>query len=260
MTVLSWNHLNRRQADLAGPVRLTIGVFDGLHIGHRRLMEGVVHGSEGGIPLVITFRQSPAIVLAPGSFPGFILTYGQKLARLESLGIGAVVVIDFSREMSNLSGKAFIALLKEKLAIEKIVVGHNFRFGKGGNAGTDDLKEMLAATGTEVQVTEPVLWGDSIVSSSRIRKTIKDAEFSAAKAMLAAAYGLDLRGIPTDALERGVVRIAHGDLTQVLPKPGTYAVLCRGPAGERPGELTVGEDALTIAAADCNDITMVFFQ
>ena len=260
MTVLSWNDLNRPQADIAGPVRLTIGVFDGLHIGHRRLMESVVHGSGKGIPLVITFRQSPANVLAPGSFPGFILTYGQKLARLESLGIGAVVVIDFSREMSNLSGKAFIALLKEKFAIEIIVVGHNFRFGKGRNAGTDDLKEMLSTTGTEVQVTEPVLWGGSIVSSSRIRKTIQDAEFSEAKAMLAAAYGLDLRGIPTDSLPGGTVRISRGDLTQVLPKPGTYAVLCTGLAGEQPGELAVGEETLTVAAANCNDITMVFFQ
>jgi len=260
MTVLSWNDLNSPQAGIAGPVRLTIGVFDGLHIGHRRLMEGVVHGSGGGIPLVITFRQSPAIVLAPGTFPGLILTYRQKLARLGSLGIGAVVVIDFSREMSNLSGKAFIALLMERLAIEKIAVGHDFRFGKGGNAGTDDLKEMLSATGTEVQVTEPVLWGGSIVSSSRIRKTIKDAEFSAAKAMLAAAYALDLRGIPTQTLERGAVRIAQSGLTQVLPKPGTYPVLCTGSAGEMPGEITVGEDALTIAAADCNDIAMVFFQ
>ena len=260
MIVLSWNNLNRPQAGIDGPVRLTIGAFDGLHIGHRRLMESVVHGSEGGIPLVMTFRQSPASVLAPGSFPGFILTYRQKLARLESLGIGAVVVIDFSREMSNLSGKAFIGLLREKFAIEKIVVGHNFRFGKGRNAGTDDLKEMLSTTGTEVQVTDPVLWGGSIVSSSRIRKTIKDAEFSEAKAMLAAAYGLDLRGIPTDTPERGLVRIAQGDLTQVLPKPGTYTVLCTGPAGERAGELTASEGGLTVAAADCNDITMVFFQ
>jgi riboflavin kinase / FMN adenylyltransferase len=260
MTVISWNYLNRPRPEFAGPVRLTIGVFDGLHIGHRRLMEGVVRGSGEGIPLVITFRQSPAVVLAPGSFPGFILSYEQKLARLESLGIRAVVVIDFSREMSNLSGKAFIALLKEKLAIEKIVVGHNFRFGKGRNAGTDDLKEMLSTTGTEVQVTEPVLWGDSIVSSSRIRKTIKDAEFSEAKAMLAADYGVDLRGIPTDTIQRGVVRIARGDLTQVVPKPGIYQVLCAGRAGQRPGELTVGEEFLTVAAADCNDITTVFFQ
>lgn len=260
MTVLSWDDLNRPRADIAGPVRLTIGVFDGLHIGHRRLIEGVVHGSGGVIPLVITFQQSPASVLAPGSFPGFILTHGQKLARLESLGIGAVVVIDFSREMSNLSGKAFIALLKEKFAIEMIIVGHNFRFGKGRNAGTDDLKEMLSTTGTAVQVTEPVLWSGSIVSSSRIRKTIKDAEFSEAKAMLAAAYSLDLRGIPAETLGRGVLRVASGDLTQVLPKPGTYAVACTGPAGERPGELTVGQGALTLAAADCNDITMVIFQ
>jgi riboflavin kinase/FMN adenylyltransferase len=260
MIVLTWDDFLDKPSPFEMPVRLTIGVFDGLHIGHRKLMERIFQGSRFGTPLIITFRESPSVISAPQTFPGFILTHEQKLARMESLGVPAVVVIDFSEEMSNLSGSDFIALLRKRLTIEKIVVGYNFRFGKGRSAGADDLKEMLSDTGTEVQVTEPVLWGDSIVSSSRIRKTIKDAEFSEAKAMLAVAYGLDLRGIPTETRERGVVRIARGNLTQVLPKPGTYTVLCTGPDGERPGELTVGADALNVAAPDCDEISMVFFQ
>ena len=223
-------------------------------------MDAVVAGPGDALPLVVTFRQSPAIVLSSRPFPGFLLSWRQKLSLLERLGIEAVAVIDFSEEISNLSGKAFIGLLKDSLAIQKIVVGHNFRFGKDRKSGTDELKQMLFDTGTEVQVTEPVLWGDSIVSSSRIRKTIKDADFCAAKAMLAAGYSLDLRGIPVRAAGEETLRIARSDLTQVLPKPGNYAVACTAANGKRAGRLVVGVDTLTLAAATGEEITTVEFD
>ena len=197
MTVTDWADLTSGSRGWDRPVRLTIGVFDGVHLGHRQLMKSVMEGQPDVLPLVVTFRESPASLLAPQSFPGLILSLRQKLSCFEELGIGGVVLIDFSSEMSNLSGEAFIALLKENLAIEKLVVGSNFRFGRGRKAGPDDLKEMLSDTGTEVQVTEPVLWDDRVVSSSRIRKTIQEASFSEARAMLAAAYSIDLRGIRT---------------------------------------------------------------
>jgi riboflavin kinase/FMN adenylyltransferase len=257
--VLNWEDLLGRKSPLDRPVRMTIGAFDGLHIGHRKLMESVVRGERRAVPLVVTFRQSPAAVLAPAAFPGMIMTWRQKLARLESLGIEAVVVIDFSEEISNLSGKAFIGLLKENLTIEKLVVGHNFRFGKGRNAGTDVLKEMLADTGTDVQVTEPVFWGERVVSSSRIRTTIQEGDFSEAKAMLVTAYGLDLRGIPTHPAGDGWLRFSKRDLKQVLPRRGVYAVECGEIPAARPGELTVGEEALTLVVPDGKEIETVYF-
>jgi riboflavin kinase/FMN adenylyltransferase len=259
VTVLTWDDLVIRKTPLDRPVRMTIGAFDGLHIGHRKLMESVVEEEGAGIPLVVTFRQSPAAVLSPGTFPGLIMTWRQKLARLESLGIHTVLVIDFSEEMSNLSGKAFIGLLKENLTIEKIVVGYNFRFGKGRNAGTDVLKEMLSGTGTDVQVTEPVFWGERIVSSSRIRTTIQEGDLSEAKAMLAAAYGLDLRGVPASTDGSGRLRFSKSDLKQVVPRQGVYAVDCGG-AAARPGELTVGEDSLALAVPDGREIEAVYFE
>jgi riboflavin kinase / FMN adenylyltransferase len=260
VTVLSWGDFLDTPSPFQPPVRLTIGVFDGLHLGHRKLVECILEGSRPGTPLVITFRESPASRAAPQAFPGFILTHQQKLARLASLGVPAVVVIDFSEEMSNLSGSAFITLLQKRLIIEKIAVGYDFRFGKGRSAGTDDLKGMLFHAGTEVQIAEPVRWGDSIVSSSRIRKTIKDAEFSDAKAMLAAEYCLDVRGLPTGRLGDGSVSIALEHLTQVLPRQGSYPVRCDGESGERRGVLTVGEDHLSVAAAGCGGISTVIFE
>jgi riboflavin kinase / FMN adenylyltransferase len=249
VTVLSWADLLSKPSPFRQPVRLAIGVFDGLHIGHRRLIECILGGPAGSIPLVLTFRAPPAALSGSWSFPGLILTHEQKLERFAAMGVPAAVVIDFSEELSNLSGSDFIALLVKRLAIEKIVVGYNFRFGKGRSAGTDDLKEMLFDTGTEVQITEPVLWGGSRVSSSRIRKTIKDAEFSEAKAMLSAAHCLDLRGLEAGDGGDGFLRIERPAVAQVLPKPGRYPVRCIGEGAEGPGVLTVGTDHLDIAAA-----------
>jgi len=78
MTVLTWDDLLSRKAPLDRPVRMTIGAFDGLHIGHRKLMESLVRGQGDGLPLVVTFQQSPAAVLAPGTFPGLIMTWGKN--------------------------------------------------------------------------------------------------------------------------------------------------------------------------------------
>ena len=260
MTTMDWIDLTRRGRLRGQVARMTIGVFDGLHLGHRRLMRSVVEGARETLPVVITFRESPSQVLSPHTFTGLILSHAQKLSRLESLGIQAVVLIDFSSEMSNLSGEAFIALLKENCAIEKLVVGSNFRFGRGREAGPDDLKEMLADTGTEVQVTEPVLWGDRVVSSSRIRKTIQEASFSEARAMLAAPYSLDLGGVHVDRIGTHAVRVARSDVKQVLPRDGRYRVTCNGETGPAEGEIEIRESVLTLDSPAPDGTTTVIFE
>ena len=260
MTVIPWEDLSERRVSIDRPVALTIGVFDGLHIGHRKLIAGILQEQGERLALVVTFRPSPAMILAPRTFPGLILTWRQKLARLENLGVAAVVAIDFSEEMSNLSGQAFIGLLKENLAISKIVVGQNFRFGKGRYSGTDELKAMLSGTGTEVQVTTPVLWDDRIVSSSRIRMTIKEADFPQARSMLASPFSLDLHGLPASRERRGTLRIPRQSVTQVLPKTGAYAVTCVSAEGSRAGRCAVGEEALTFTVGDGRDIIAAVFQ
>jgi riboflavin kinase/FMN adenylyltransferase len=264
LKVLSWNNAadnagETLQRSLDRPVRLTIGVFDGVHMGHRKLIHGILEGPTDAVPLVVTFRQSPVLLVSPGHFPGFLHTFEQKMSLLESLGVGAVVVIDFSEEMRNLSGRAFIGLLKENLTIQKIVVGQNFRFGKSRISGTDDLKEMLSDTGIEVQVTEPVLWDGRIVSSTRIRASIIRGDFAGARSMLTTAYALDLRGVPGRAEGSGRRVIARSALSQVVPQPGRYAVTCIGRSGEQSGHIDVREDVLTLTADECSGITMALF-
>jgi riboflavin kinase/FMN adenylyltransferase len=182
------------------------------------------------------------------------------MERIGSLGVEAAVVIDFSEEMSNLSGEAFVRLLTQNLTIQRIVVGENFRFGKKRNSGTDDLRQMLSGTRTEVLVTPPVLRAGSVVSSSRIRTAIRAGELEEARQMLAAPHAVDLRGFGERAAEGGVLRIPRGNIDQVLPPPGDYAVSCEGPAGERPGTCHIDNESLALTTADCRGATALVFS
>ncbi|HUI70990.1 MAG TPA: hypothetical protein VL354_10765 [Spirochaetia bacterium] len=260
MRLIPWKELVAGRERVPEPVRLTIGVFDGLHVGHRKLMEAIIRGPGNAKGLVVTFARSPAQIISPSGFPGLILSYRQKLSRLSRLGVDVVVVIDFSDEMSNLSGRAFIGLLKDNLKIEKIVVGEDFRFGRGREAGSGDLKEMLVDTGIEVQVSQPVLRENAVVSSSRIRKTIQEADFAEARAMLRADYSVDLDGIAGSSQGSRVTVYERARIEQVLPRPGRYKVWCEHAGRQSAGEVEVREDSIVLTL-DCPDpATTVIFH
>ncbi len=169
---------------------------------------------------MVTFRRPPGQVLGKTDQPGLILSLAQKLRRLAELGVGAVVLIDFSEEISTLSGREFIDLLRGRLAIERIVVGPNFRFGRNRDADVRDLEAMLADSSTTVQAIEPVRRGGEIVSSSRIRRAIRDGDLDGAAAMLAAPHEIDLAGF-AGGQAGAVLRLARSAMPQVLPVAGT---------------------------------------
>jgi len=179
---------------------------------------------------------------------------------LSRLGVEVVVAIDFSDEMSNLSGRAFIGLLRDNLKIEKIVVGENFRFGRGREAGSGDLKEMLFDTGIEVQVSQPVLRDNAVVSSSRIRKTIQEADFAEARSMLLADYSLDLHGVAGNNRAPQATLYERSRIEQVLPRPGRYQVLCDNEGRQSAGELEVHEDSIMLTRECREQATTVIFH
>ncbi len=256
MIVATWEEFLAERTAAGGalskrPCRLTVGVFDGLHLGHRRLIDAVTGSgareADPAIPIVVTFRRPPGQVLGTTGRSGLILSLAQKLRRMADRGVGAAVLIDFSEEISTLSGREFIDLLRGRLAIERIVVGPNFRFGRNRDADVRDLETMLAGGPTTVQTIEPVLLGGEIVSSSRIRRAIRDGDLDGAAAMLAAPHEIDLAGIAAEP--RAVLRLARDAVAQVLPAAGTFAVTGRGPDGEVPGTLEAAGDTVVVRLA-----------
>jgi riboflavin kinase/FMN adenylyltransferase len=223
-------------------------------------MKAIVTARKPGSALVITFPRNPVQILAPTRFPGLILSYRQKMTLLSHLGVDVAVVIDFSDEISKLSGRAFIGLLRDNLNIEKIVVGDNFRFGKNREAGPGDLKEMLFDTGIEVQVSKPVLRGSAVVSSSRIRKTIQEADFAETRAMLLADYSLDLRGVFGKSDGAGATRYERSDIEQVIPRPGKYKVMCECVGAQIAGEFEVLEGSLLLMTEGREQATTIIFR
>jgi riboflavin kinase/FMN adenylyltransferase len=246
MKIVSWDDLLTGKGGFDGPVSLTIGVFDGVHLGHRKLLSEITKGK--AFPLVVTFRQSPAVTLARDAFPGLILSFRQKLARLKRLGVAGVVAIDFSEQLSRLSGKAFIRLLRENLTIEKIAVGYDFRFGKDRDTDSRSLREMVG-TRIEVAAMEPVLYRGLAVSSSRIRTAIREAAFHDVHDMLVEPYSLDLLEVPTEESlsgNRRTLTMRRSEIRQCLPKPGSYPVSLEAETAAFDGLLTVREDSVEL--------------
>ena len=254
MTVLGWDELLRQGLPGGRPVWLTVGVFDGVHLGHQRLLTEITAEPSAARSLVVTFRSSPALVTAPQQYAGAVVTHRQKLERMAERGVETVVVIDFSDEMSNLSGEAFVRLLRENLTIQKIVVGQNFRFGKKRTSGTDDLREMLSDTATELLVAAPVTRNHVAISSSRVRSAIAAGRLDEAREMLGVAHTIDSRGLPWRAGPvggSGDLRVARAAVAQVLPPSGEYRVRVAGRAagaGSADAETTcrIDDEWLTV--------------
>jgi len=269
MIVATWNEFLAGDAgtgpDLRGrPARLTIGVFDGLHLGHRRLMSAVTEQGSmtSGRPLsvVITFRRPPGHVLGRADVSGLILSLPQRLRRMAALGVGVAVLIDFSDEIGTLSGRDFIGLLRGRLAIERIVVGPNFRFGKNRDAGVHDLEAMLAGSPTTVQVIEPVRLGGVVVSSSRIRRAVREGDLDLAAAMLGAPHEIDLAGVASVREGAGVLRFARSAVPQVLPAEGRFAVTARGAGDGVPGTLEAAGQTVVVRLAREAAVTALAFD
>lgn len=206
-------------------VAISIGVFDGVHRGHRRLIHSVVNFSKHTDSLVITFKDNPARVLGRKTYCGDILNLDQKLQRFEALGVKKVILVDFSIQFSKLTGKEFINRLCECLDIEKIVIGYNFRFGHGRNTNSAKLEKMLAHSRIEVEIVEPSNYKNEPISSSRIRNCITVGDFDAVREMMEADFILDLTHTGNCERDNEKIVIKRDSLNYCLPMKGKYRVL-----------------------------------
>jgi riboflavin kinase / FMN adenylyltransferase len=215
--------------DIEGEIALTIGVFDGVHIGHKALIREITESGRGYLPIAFTFLQNPGTVIGSKRFSGNISTLRQRILRLEESGIEYVVLIDFSTDFSRISGEKFLSLLRGRLDIKKIAVGYNFKFGYKNDVDAKRLK--LLTPGIELSIVDPILYRGTIVSSTRIREEIREGNFSTVREMLGYDYMIDLdkqseQAVPNDSS----ITITRERIFQVLPKNGKYLVklACEG--------------------------------
>lgn len=208
---------------------VTIGNFDGLHLGHQELLNRVIKRAIdiGGTSVVITFDPHPVKVLRPEKAPRLLTSLQEKISLFQSFGIKVLVCIDFTKEFAMQSPDEFIrGVLCERIGARVVIVGSNYTFGKDRAGNIDLLKDRGKTFGFEVEVVGPIEIDGHRVSSSRVREHLTRGEVDKAAVLLGRYYAID--GIVTPGHHRGMelgyptANIYTVDET--LPREGIYAV------------------------------------
>lgn len=156
---------------------LTIGVFDGVHLGHRHLLRQLIQKAKPDQqPGIITFSNHPATVLRPDVPVSYITTIEQKISLLHKEGIELVVPLEFTRELSQLSADEFVRLLAEGLRMKGLVVGPDFALGRNRQGDLPFLREAGKQLGFWVESVEPLVVDGVIVRSRRVRQAITQGD------------------------------------------------------------------------------------
>jgi riboflavin kinase/FMN adenylyltransferase len=232
MNAIDWNEFINPHGQ--GNWAVSIGVFDGVHVGHRKLIRNVLSFEPDLTSAIITFRENPKKILRPQSFKGSISGLDEKVETLRDMGIHTCVLIDFSLDFGTLSGASFVSFLA-KTGTRHISIGPNFRCGNKMDTNAQSLLEIGKAFGIDVTVVSPVLYAGHPVSSSRIRSAILEGALEDAMAMLGRHHTVALSDIRRES--RGFAADVEGSV--VLPPDGVYEVMAKAVSGNRSFTATI---------------------
>lgn len=249
-------------------LHLAIGMFDGVHLGHRAVVGAAVAAARpaGGLPAVLTFRPHPSIFFRAAQPTRLILTPAEKVRLLASLGIEAIITLQFSEEFARIPAAEFLPYLRRHLPrLTGVYVGDNWRYGRGRTGDSAQLAAEGAQLGIAVTGVPRVNFAGTAVSSTRIRELLLTGGIAAANQLLGAPYAAEGRVTPGRQLGRGLgfptLNLAWAPDLQ--PKHGVYAVRlfgARSPLalpgvanyGLRPTVETAAEPRLEVhLLADC---------
>jgi riboflavin kinase/FMN adenylyltransferase len=181
-------------AAIQRPTVLTLGVFDGLHLGHQLVMSTVVERAKaiGAVPTVITFDPHPRAVLHPESAPPSLQTLDQKVEGFSVLGIEQTIVINFTKEFSLIKAEDFLReIVKERLQAKEVYLGQGFAFGHAREGHIDLLRRVSRELDFVADEVPEVRLRHQRVSSSKIRKLLSEGKVNLARRMLGRPYGVE---------------------------------------------------------------------
>jgi riboflavin kinase/FMN adenylyltransferase len=226
----------RKFGDLNVRTAVTIGNFDGVHLGHQRIFQAVNDwvGLKGNLhkkqeqltPTVLTFYPHPAKVLRPADAPQLLCTLSQRLAEFESAGMHAALVLKFDEQLAKVSAEDFArTYLVDTLRARAVFVGANFRFGHKQAGDVKLLEEFGRRWDFEVQVVPPVIQDGIVVSSTAVRSAVREGRMGDASRLLGRPF--TLAGEIKTGTGQGrklvvpTLNLATGQ--ECLPKKGVYA-------------------------------------
>lgn len=221
-----WRGIDELPGGLPFPV-VTIGNFDGVHLGHRRIIELVRARAEqeAGTSIVLTFDPHPSRILSPLRQPGLLTPTSVKLDLFQKLGMEATLVLPFTPEFSHLSPEEFVrTVLLERIGTREAVVGDNFRFGYRHAGGVRTLAQLGREMGFRARGVAPVKVRGRVVSSSYIRDLLREGNLSLAGRLLGRCFSL--RGRIVSGLRIGrsrtVPTLNLEQYEELLPRDGVY--------------------------------------
>lgn len=208
---------------------ITIGNFDGIHLGHQELVKIVIHRAReiGARSMVVTFRPHPLKILAPDKCPPLISIYEEKICLFRKLGIDILVKIPFTVDFSSMAPRDFVKnILCDQLGAREIFVGYNYRFGRGREGNIQKLKELGKEFGFNVREVDQVSLNGEVISSSKIRDLLKNGDVEHAARLLGRHYAMTGVVVKGDGRGKNIgfptANLAPKHL--IIPSNGVYAV------------------------------------
>jgi riboflavin kinase/FMN adenylyltransferase len=208
---------------------ITLGNFDGLHLGHQELIKMVIKRARetGALSMVVTFRPHPLKILAPEKCPPLISIYEEKIKLMEKLGIDVLVKIPFTLDFSSMPPEDFVkTILCGMLGAKEIFVGSNYRFGRGREGTVESLKKLGEKLGFTVREVEQISMEGEAISSTKIRQLLKEGEVEQASRLLGRPYAITGIVVKGDGRGRelGFPTANIVPKHAIIPSDGVYAV------------------------------------
>ncbi|MDG4716069.1 bifunctional riboflavin kinase/FAD synthetase [Winogradskyella sp. YYF002] len=210
---------------------LTIGTFDGVHIGHQKILKHIVAlaQKEGLVPTVLTLFPHPRMVLQKDDNIKLLNTIDERIQLLKNIGIQSVIVKEFTKEFANLSAKDYVEqILVKELNTKQIVIGYDHHFGKNRSANIDDLKIFAKEFNFKVEEISAQEIEDVTVSSTKIRKALDNGNIEVANAYLDYNYFISGEVVKGKGIGRTLdyptANIRIKESYKLIPRDGVYVV------------------------------------
>ncbi len=209
---------------------LTIGTFDGVHAGHQKILQTLftIAREKKADPVVLTFAAHPRKILNPGTPPRILTTKGEKIRAIQECGIDNIIMLQFTKDMSNMHADDFLKLMVDKIGIAHLVVGYDHAFGKDRDGNFKYLSDISKKFGFDITRVEPRNFHSAPISSSWIRAEIEDGNISFANTLLSRRYSLFGKVVKGDGRGAKIgfptANIVPEDPDKVIPKDGVYSV------------------------------------
>jgi riboflavin kinase/FMN adenylyltransferase len=225
---------------------VTVGSFDGLHLGHRAVLEEIAERARrtGRRSVVVTFVPHPLEIVNPQAAPPLLTLDDERRELLAQTSVDAVAFFPFTTELSHYTPAAFVRLLLERFRLTELVIGHDHGFGRGRTGDVEVLRSLGAALDFAVDVVPPVVVDGREVSSTLVRRAIAGGDLATAARHLGRRYsmvGAVVRGASRGRdLGYPTINVAVPDTRKLLPPDGVYAVRAEWANGSAGGMMHIG--------------------